>query len=336
MFKGMDNQVKTFGFDDIYCDKPSTFSIDIMLDNITYHYEFSIKDKKVIYEFLSKKYRRTEVLLERISPKNKDILLKSDLKGFDIYKQAVKEEALCLGIAHALDVPLAIKLVYAINSINVFNMASPRLRPTDPKKSFSIERKQKYVNVLKKADPTLRNINISVKEEDIQHPIDSDDFENREIITKKTSVAVETEHAVYRNGIEESSKVIDFFNDESVGTVKLFTILPYLFDILEQGGVMVLDEIENGLHPSLVKDMIKLFTDSVSNPNNSQLICTTHQPLLVEGNTRRDQVWVISKDEFGKSNIYRLSDMRTSRAKVNLANRLLENAFGCNPKPFFQ
>ena len=33
-----------------------------------------------------------------------------------------------------------------------------------------------------------------------------------------------------------------FFAEESLGTVKLFTALPYLYDILESGGVLVIDE----------------------------------------------------------------------------------------------
>ena len=336
MFKGLEGQIPTFTFDLAYSEQPTSFSVDILLDAVTYHYEFSIQGKKVLYELLTKKHRRTEILMERKSQKNKDILLKSEFKNFDSNKHTVKEEALCLAIANALNNPLAVKIVEAINSINILNMTAPRVQPADAKKSFSKERMEQYVDVLRKADPTLRSLEASVEEENIKHSVDSDDFENREIISTKTTVAIKTEHALYNDGVEDGRKSIDFFNDESLGTVKLFTVLPHLYDVLECGGVLILDEIENGLHLSLVRDIIRLFTDPVSNPHNSQLICTTHQPLLVDGSTRRDQVWIISKDTFGKSKINRLSEMSTSRAKVNLTNRLLEGAFGCNPESFFQ
>ena len=126
-----------------------------------------------------------------------------------------------------------------------------------------------------------------------------------------------------------------FFADESLGTVKLFTALPYLFDVLEHGGALVIDELENGLHLSLAKEIINLFTSEKTNPHHAQLICTSHQPLLVDGNYRRDQVWITAKDPCGKSSLHRMSDLKTSRAKVNLANRILEGAFGCNPDLFF-
>ena len=83
-------------------------------------------------------------------------------------------------------------------------------------------------------------------------------------------------------------------------------------------------------------DQINLFINKESNPHHAQLICTSHQPLLVSGNFRRDQVWVTSKDNYGKSTLHRFNECKTSRAKVNLVNRPLEGAFGCNPDIFFQ
>ena len=58
--------------------------------------------------------------------------------------------------------------------------------------------------------------------------------------------------------------------------------------------------------------------------------------LLVSGEYRRDQVWITSKDLYGKSSLHRMSDLKTSRAKVNLTNRIIEGAFGCNPEMFLK
>lgn len=334
--KEMDLPVKTFAFDTSFQSKPTKFAIELILDGTTYHYAFSVSGKEIVYELLTKKYRRTEKLLERTSPSFKDITVRSELKGFDSAKHTVKEEALCLPIAAMLNTPLASKLVSAINSINVVNMATGRLNPVNPKETFSEDRIQKYIGIVQKADPTLRDIKVSFEEEEVaRQKISSDDFENRELIAKKTKVAIDSRHAVYENGEETTSAPISFFADESLGTVKLFTALPYLFDVLEHGGALVIDELENGLHLSLAKEIINLFTSEKTNPHHAQLICTSHQPLLVDGNYRRDQVWITAKDPCGKSSLHRMSDLKTSRAKVNLANRILEGAFGCNPDLFF-
>ena len=335
-FKVFESSVPTFSFDIAYKDKPTTFSIDIGIDDTMYHYEFTILGKIIQSELLTKKYKRTEKLLIRTSPANKDIELRSDFKSLTDTKKVIKEEALCLPMLAFLNNDLACKIVEAIQSIRVFNMAAPRLRPSDSENSFSDERMSKYVQILKKADPTLRKMTVSVEEEETaRQKIEGDDFENREIITTKTMFAVSSEHAVFENGIETTSEEMEFFGEESLGTTKLFTALPQLFDILESGGIVFLDEIENGLHISLVKEIVQLFMDERLNPYNAQLICTSHQPLLVKNNVRRDQVWVVSKDSFGKSSINRLSQMKTSRAKFDISNKLLEGAFGFNPDMFF-
>lgn len=335
--KEMDSPVKSFAFDTNYQDLPTKFAIEVILDGITYHYSFSIKGKMVVSELLTKKHRRTEKLLERTSPSYKDISLRSELKGFEAAKHTVKEEALCLPIAGMLNTPLASKLVAAINEINVVNMAAGRLNPVNPKETFSTDRIKKYISIIQKADPTLRDIAVSFEEEEVaRQKIATDDFENRELIAKKTKIGIDSRHAVYENGEETTSIPIAFFADESLGTVKLFTALPYLFDVLEHGGALIIDELENGLHLSLAREIINLFTSEETNPHHAQLICTSHQPLLVDGNFRRDQVWVTAKDSCGRSRLHRMSDLKTSRAKVNLANRILEGAFGCNPDLFFE
>lgn len=336
--KGIDAPVKPFAFDTQYQDKPTTLGIDIVLDGVSYHYEFSLQGKTVVREILTKKFRRTEKLIERTSPSFKDILLRSDLKGFEPTKQTVKPEALCLPVAAMLNNPLAARLNAVICGIQVVSMAAGRLNPINPKKTFTEERIAKYIRIIQKADPTIRNISVSTSEEEIaRQKIDTDDFENREIIAKKMTVSIDTKHAVYSNGEEQDSQVpITFFAEESLGTVKLFTALPYLYDVLEMGGVLIIDELENGLHLSLAKEIISLFSSEESNPNHAQLICTSHQPLLLDGDFRRDQVWVATKDSVGKSSLHRLSELQTPRAKVNLTAQILKGAFGCNPRLFFR
>jgi AAA15 family ATPase/GTPase len=329
--------IPKFAFDIAYQELPTTLGIDMIIDDVTYHYEFSVLEQKIVHELLTKKYRRTEKILERTSPSFQDITVKSELKGFEDTKRVVKEDALCLVMAAMLNNDFANMLVDAIKEINIFNMTSPRLNPGELE-AFSEERIEKYVKILKKADPTIRGMQVKYEEEEVaRQKVDSDDFENREIIQTKTTVGVKTEHALYDHGIEIESGTdqIDFFRDESLGTVKLFTTLPHLFDVLEKGGILVLDEIENSLHPALVKEMISLFINEESNPYHAQLICTTHQPLLVSENVKRDQIWILSKDEFGKSSLKRLSDKSFSRTKVNLTNKILEGALGCNPEKFF-
>ncbi len=335
--KELDVPIVPFAFDKSYHTKPSEFSVEIMIDKVLYTYTFSLQDKTVIYESVTKKYRRSEKLLERTSPFFKDISVRSDFKNFESNKFIVKPEALCLPIIAMFNNNIAQDIVTAITNINSVNMTAAKINPKNSKESFSESRLKQYTNILQQADPTLKQISVNYSEEEVaRQKFGSDDFENKELISMKTTVAVNTQHKVFdEKGKEITDSSISFFNDESLGTIKLFTALPYLFDTLESGGVLIIDEIENGLHLSLVREIVNLFVNKKTNPNNAQLICTSHQPLLLTDTARRDQVWVVQKNKYGKSSLHRLSDLKTSRAKVNLTEKILEGAFGCNPDIFF-
>ena len=97
------------------------------------------------------------------------------------------------------------------------------------------------------------------------------------------------------------------------------------------GIYQVVDEIENGLHPNVVKAVLNMFLSPETNPLHAQLICTTHSILLAEKNVRRDQVWVISKDSCGRSTLRRISDYPGTRTTDNIAQKYLLCAFGDIP-----
>ncbi|MBR0413169.1 MAG: ATP-binding protein [Eubacterium sp.] len=331
--KGFNN---CFAFDTKYKNAPTEFSLEIMIEKTNYSYSFTIYNNEITSETLTKKYRRKEALIQRTSPDYKDIVLRSELKGFEPTKQVVRRDALCLPVAAMLNNKLAIIIKSAIDSITVINMTAAKINPPKFDDSFSDERVAKYTAIIKKADPTIENICVSFEEREIGRQKISSDFENREIISKMTTIGIDTNHAVFCDGKQESSTTKSLFEIESLGTIKLFTVLPHLFDVLENGGIMFIDELENGLHLSLAQELIALFIDEKTNPNHAQLICTSHQPLLLDNKFRRDQVWVTAKDEFGKSSLHRLSELSTPRAETNLSekNKLMK-AFGCNPEKFF-
>ena len=54
-FKGIGEPVATFAFDAAYKEKPTSFAIEIVIEGITYRYEFSLLQKKIVYELLTKK-----------------------------------------------------------------------------------------------------------------------------------------------------------------------------------------------------------------------------------------------------------------------------------------
>lgn len=160
------------------------------MDGTTYNYSFSIKNGVVISEVLSKKKMRTTVILNRTSPNFNSIQLKSELSSFTPNISVVKERALCLSMAAFLNNPFASKLVDAINSISVVNMASLNgLRNISPD-NFNENIRQKCLNVLRDVDPTLNDLSVEFTEEKVDTrklPLEINDLEGRELICQKCS-----------------------------------------------------------------------------------------------------------------------------------------------------
>lgn len=85
-------------------------------------------------------------------------------------------------------------------------------------------------------------------------------------------------------------------------------ILVPLFRAIDTGYPAFVDEIDSSLHPELVKRIVKAFHDPSENPKNAQLFFTAHSTEILEPDSfRRDQVWFVEKDRFGRSDVVPLT-----------------------------
>lgn len=96
---------------------------------------------------------------------------------------------------------------------------------------------------------------------------------------------------------------------ESRGTLKMIDFAMLFQKIFDDGGILVMDEFDNALHPEIVKGIISLFGDQDLNKNGAQLIFTTHNPIFLNNKIfRRDQIIFIEKDsESYRSALYTLA-----------------------------
>lgn len=104
--------------------------------------------------------------------------------------------------------------------------------------------------------------------------------------------------------------------NESTGTNVLFGLAGPLFDTLDKGYCLLVDEINANLHPLLIEKLVGLFNDPSINKNRAQLIFTTHDTsLMSSGKIRRDQIWFVENDGFG-AHLVPLSDFAPRRGEA--------------------
>jgi AAA15 family ATPase/GTPase len=170
--------------------------------------------------------------------------------------------------------------------------------------------KQLILNLLEQADFNIKSIN--VRSEEIQVDDDLIDFLKKEGAPESLMNEIKN-----RDSIE--SKILEFFHEfsggggaldsesESSGTRRFFALSHVLKKMMYSSNILAIDEIESSLHPDLLQHFYLTF---IVNTSSSQLICTTHnQVLLDEHVVRRDMLWFCEKDrESGNTVLNRGSD----------------------------
>lgn len=193
--------------------------------------------------------------------------------------------------------------------------------------------KEAVVDLLKRADLYISDIRTKKIETEIPDDL-FDMFKNLQAqrnektqIDKKVSVSlVEFEHTV------NDKKYYLLLDQESAGTRRYYSFAGLLVDIINDSGVLLIDEMESSLHPDLFEHFILMF---LKNSDRSQLIASTHfREFLNDRSLYRDDViWFTNKDAECATELYSLADFDSSviRDSSNILNAYKSGRLGATP-----
>ncbi|MGW2812701.1 AAA family ATPase [Streptomyces sp. NPDC001415] len=122
---------------------------------------------------------------------------------------------------------------------------------------------------------------------------------------------------------------------ESLGTRSWFALLGPMLLALDEGAVLLVDELDASLHPRFAAEVVRLFQDPQANPEGAQLVFTSHDPSVLgtpsgERLLDPEQVWLTEKDVHGATEIYPLTAADPGE-KEDLMRSYLAGAFGGVP-----
>lgn len=309
-----------YAFDEEHKHMPSKFDFIFVVNDIQYQYGFSADSSKVydeyLYRFNSKlpsliferkntgeyKYTKAnESKLRQYEDKtapNKLFLSTATSWNCDLTKEAY------MWFAKGIDTHDNSSFAINHNSLEVFANGGDSL--------------QTFVtSLLKTAD-----INIS------GYSIDSEVGSTAGDASK--SYKLITSHKVTNGG--NTCDYILPFDAESDGTKRIFIFGPIIKEALETGKTIIVDEIDNSLHPLFLEYLIKLFSSRETNPNKAQLIFNTHsvETLSLEL-LRRDQIYFVEKNnEDGVTELYSLDEF-SPRKTENIRKGYLLGRYGAIP-----
>ncbi|MEF3280583.1 MAG: ATP-binding protein [Elusimicrobiota bacterium] len=178
--------------------------------------------------------------------------------------------------------------------------------------------KNSLLDFLKYADINIANLKTEKKE-----------IELKEQNKKVEYFDISYLHKAIENGVEKIYALPE--NLESKGTLKFLDIISLLFLLPGNGKVFIIDEIENSIHPLVLKYIIKKF---IRERSNTQLIATTHYDGLLECEDilRKDSIWFMTKRKNASSHIYSLSDFNGLNRISSLQKAYEYGRFGAIPE----
>lgn len=87
--------------------------------------------------------------------------------------------------------------------------------------------------------------------------------------------------------------ILDLNNYLSSGTIKGIAAFTMALVILANGGLLIVDEIENHFNKEIVSSLIRFFMDTSFNKNGAVLIYSTHYPELLDEYDRNDSIYIM-------------------------------------------
>jgi len=192
------------------------------------------------------------------------------------------------------------------------------------------DKKLKIIQLLKEVDILVDDIDVKAEKFHIDKLPDDMPSSLKEQLAEKLEGEILYDTKFVR--IDDEGKPIEFeMEEESDGTNRFFSFAGPWLDALKCGKTLFVDELNSNLHPLLVKHMVQLFHCKTSNPNNAQLIFTTHETSILNQSVfRRDQVWFMARNQ-NKSELYSLSEFKVRKGHENLEERYLSGAYGALP-----
>lgn len=267
----------------------SSFFVDFRIGEDEYRYELDAEPKQVLREVLYRTRKRKVKLVERV----KDVVLYAVNEFADLKKIKLRKNASFISTAAQHEMKGVLSIVDLFEDVR-FNVTSTGFKDggfldLDGVCQFLYEDPEALsgvVGILDACDTGVSDIKI------IEEP-------NADGSGKRYFPLF-----LHRSGAED---IWVKLATESSGTKQLFRHMLGHVVTIRSGGLLILDEFDLYLHPHLLKIILDLYTDPMTNPHGAQLLFTSHQDSVMDI-CGRYRTYLVSKED-NVSFAYRLDEL---------------------------
>ncbi len=229
-----------------------------------------------------------------------------NLKKNDPIRQKIRSNASAISMLAKFNHPFSVAVYEGVKSVGS-NVTISGKHPISSEWA---------TNYYRQVDECFRDFNKDVQKFDFG-------IESVQMETKGNGIEARFTHS----GLDNSVSLVF----ESQGTVNLFRLYPLIWYALRSGSVVVLDELDNDIHPLFLPEIVRLFQDPDSNPFDAQLVMSCHNATMLES-LCKEEVYFTEKDPLGRTRVYGLKEIRHVRRDANLYAKYLSGAFGATPR----
>ncbi len=318
-----------FKLDKEMMNKPSEFEIKFLADGIRYIYGFMADSKKIYREYLTYYPNGRPVKIFNRENINDYSFNSNDEKFLNDIKEKNAENKFFISTAtnwnfektkpafEFLTEKLGIVMSYEQLNNYAYTMYS-----NDEGRIL-----EKFaLNFLEKADLNIKGYKV------IRENLTDDQINTMPDIIRPFFSTNAPVYRVNTTHIANGDKYEFDISEESLGTQAIFSFIPVIKDVIDNGKVLFVDEFDKSLHPFIVKYIVELFNDPELNNKNAQLIFNTHDTNLLDLELlRRDQIWFTEKNpNNGESVLYPLDDFSVRKSE-NVEKGYLLGRYGAVP-----
>lgn len=343
--------VRAFALNDYSENNPTGFEYEYIQDGIKYVYGFSAtkKEIKTEYLYIAPKGQKAEIF--KREGQNFSFPINGEKKKKEMIAEAVGPNQLFFSIACVMNYQPCILAMKWFREYVHFSKDYADIPQQLLEYSQDTNMLKSIVAYAKQADIGIEDMSFEISNEDISvNETLPDNIPERVMralqqfakALKDSSDSAELNLRVreikatsFHRGLNRDGKGGLFsldLADESEGTRRLMSLVPGIERVLQNGGVLLVDEIDRELHPLLAEFIISKFQSLETNPGHAQIIFTTHDTELLNMEIlRKDQIYFVDKKrQSGVSELFNLTDLPV-RTNDNIRKAYLVGKYGAIP-----
>ena len=330
--------ITPFMLDEKYKHEPSTFELIFIQDGVQYQYGFSA-DENVVYEewlYAFPEGRAQKWFIRSYDSHRQKISMEYGSKftgSKKLWESATRNNALYLSTAlHLNSIQLQPVYDWFKQKLRVLSSPSEIWHPGFTYSLYEDEaQKQKVLDFLKVADLDIADLDIEEKPFDPEVlPEDMPSELREKIVDDLKNKKMKRAYSIHKD-LQGNEVRFNIDRDESDGTKKFISFIGPWIDTLQNGYVLIIDELHDNFHPLMVRFLIGLFHDNKTNPKNAQLLFTSHETsLLSQKIFRRDQVWFCEKKNKA-TKLFSLVEFKPRKNVTDIEKAYLSGRYGALP-----